>query len=59
MDAGRTEPTYTPAEVALREAKLAAAEAYFQKYAVPPLTEEAIGRIEAEWQLVCQHTEEA
>jgi hypothetical protein len=37
------------AEIATREAKLAAAEAYFEKYGVPPLTEEAVERIEAEW----------
>lgn len=38
------------AEVASREAKFAAAEAYFEKYGVPPLTDEAIARIEREWQ---------
>lgn len=38
------------AEVAMREAKFAAAEAYFEKYGVPPLTADAIERIEAEWQ---------
>ncbi|MFZ5897321.1 MAG: hypothetical protein ACOY0T_40075 [Myxococcota bacterium] len=38
------------AEIAMREAKFAAAEAYFEKYNVPPLTPEAIERIEAEWQ---------
>ena len=37
------------AEVAEREAKFAAAEAFFEKYGVPPLTDEAIERIEAEW----------
>jgi hypothetical protein len=37
------------AEVAAREAKFAAAEAYFEKYGVPPLTQKAIDRIEAEW----------
>lgn len=37
------------AEVASREAKFAAAEAYFDKYGVPPLGDEAIERIEAEW----------
>ena len=37
------------AEVAAREAKFAAAEAFFEKYGVPPLTEEAIERVEAEW----------
>jgi hypothetical protein len=34
----------------MREAKFAAAEAYFEKYGVPPLTADAIERIEAEWQ---------
>jgi hypothetical protein len=38
------------AEVATREAKFAAAEAYFEKYGIPPLSAEAIARIEAEWQ---------
>jgi hypothetical protein len=38
------------AEVATREAKFAAAEAYFEKYGIPPLTPQAIERIEAEWQ---------
>ena len=37
------------AEVASREAKFAAAEAFFEKYGVPPLDDEAIERIEAEW----------
>ena len=37
------------AEVAAREAKFAAAEAYFEKYGVPPLKQAAIDRIEAEW----------
>ena len=37
------------AEIASREAKFAAAEAYFEKYGVPPLDDEAIERIEAEW----------
>lgn len=37
------------AEIAAREAKFAAAEAYFEKYGVPPLSEAAIARIEAEW----------
>jgi hypothetical protein len=37
------------AEIAAREAKFAAAEAYFEKYGIPPLTEAAIRRIEAEW----------
>jgi hypothetical protein len=37
------------AEIASREAKFAAAEAFFEKYGVPPLDVEAIERIEAEW----------
>jgi hypothetical protein len=37
------------AEIASREAKFAAAEAYFEKYGVPPLDDEAVERIEAEW----------
>ena len=37
------------AEVASREAKFAAAEAFFEKYGVPPLDERALERIEAEW----------
>ena len=37
------------AEFAAREAKFAAAEAFFERYGVPPLTEDAISRIEAEW----------
>jgi hypothetical protein len=37
------------AEVAAREAKFVAAEAFFEQYGVPPLSEEAIERIEAEW----------
>jgi hypothetical protein len=37
------------AEIAAREAKFAAADAYFEKYGVPPLSEKAIARIEAEW----------
>ena len=37
------------AELAAREAKFAAAEAYFEKYGVPPLSQKAIDRIEAEW----------
>jgi hypothetical protein len=37
------------AEIATREAKFAAAEAFFTKHGVPPLTEEAIARIEARW----------
>jgi hypothetical protein len=37
------------AELAAREAKFAAAEAFFEKYGVPPLDGEDIERIEAEW----------
>ncbi len=37
------------AEVASRETKFAAAEAYFEKYGIPALTDEAIARVEAEW----------
>jgi hypothetical protein len=37
------------AEIAAREAKFAAAEAYFEKYGIPPLAEGAIERIESEW----------
>lgn len=37
------------AEVASREVKLAAAEAYFEKHGIAPLTDAAVGRIEAEW----------
>jgi hypothetical protein len=37
------------AEIASREAKFAAAEAYFEKYGIPPLDDEAALRIEAEW----------
>ncbi len=37
------------AEIASREAKFVAAEAYFEKYGVPPLDDEAVERIEAEW----------
>jgi hypothetical protein len=37
------------AEIATREAKLAAAEAFFEKYGVPPLDDAAIERIEREW----------
>lgn len=37
------------AEIASREAKFAAAEAFFEKYGVPPLDEEAAERVEAEW----------
>jgi hypothetical protein len=37
------------AEMASREAKFAAAEAYFEKYGVPPLDGRAAERIEAEW----------
>lgn len=38
------------AEFATREAKFAAAEAFFEKYNVPPLDDESLARIEAEWQ---------
>jgi hypothetical protein len=38
------------AEVAQREAKFLAAEAYFDKYGIPPLTAAEDARIEAEWQ---------
>jgi len=37
-------------EIAGREAKLAAAEAYFDKYGILPLSDDDIERIEAEWQ---------
>ena len=37
------------AELAAREVKLAAAEAFFEKYDVPPLSDEDVSRIEAEW----------
>ncbi|MFI5308922.1 MAG: hypothetical protein ACHQ53_16305 [Polyangiales bacterium] len=37
------------ADIAAREAKFSAAEAYFEKYGIPPLSEAAIERIEAEW----------
>ena len=37
------------AEIAAREAKFAAAEAFFEKYGVPPVTEEDIAAIEGEW----------
>jgi hypothetical protein len=37
------------AEIASREAKFVAAEVYFEKYAIPPLDDEAVERIEAEW----------
>jgi hypothetical protein len=37
------------AEIAGREAKFAAAEAFFEKYGVPALDDESIERIEAEW----------
>jgi hypothetical protein len=36
------------AELAAREAKFAATEAYFERYRLPPLDDEAIARIEAE-----------
>ena len=37
------------AEFATREAKFAAAEAFFEKYGIPPLDDESVARIEAEW----------
>ena len=37
------------AEIASREAKFAAAEAFFEKYGIPPLDDETTARIEAEW----------
>ena len=37
------------AEIAGREARFAAAEAYFEKYGVPPLSNADVERIEAEW----------
>jgi hypothetical protein len=37
------------AELAEREAKFLAAERLFDKYGIPPLTDEAAERIEAEW----------
>jgi hypothetical protein len=37
------------AEIADREAGFAAAEAYFEKYGVPPLSDADVERIEAEW----------
>lgn len=37
------------ADFAQREAKFAAAEEFFERYGVPPLTREGAERIEAEW----------
>jgi len=37
-------------EFAAREAKFAAAEAFFEKYGVAPLDDASMARIEAEWQ---------
>lgn len=37
------------AEFAEREAKFLAAERLFAKYGIPPLSDEAVERIEAEW----------
>jgi hypothetical protein len=37
------------AEIASRETKFAAAEAYFEKYGCPALDDGAVARIEAEW----------
>jgi hypothetical protein len=38
------------AEMAAREVRLAAAEAFFERYGVPPLSDEDLASIEAEWQ---------
>jgi hypothetical protein len=37
------------AEIAAREAKFAAAEAFFEKYGIPALSDSALEQIEAEW----------
>jgi hypothetical protein len=37
------------AEFAGREAKFVSAEAFFEKYGVPPLDDEAVARVEREW----------
>ena len=37
-------------DIVAREMKLAAADAFFVKYGIAPLTDEAIARVEAEWQ---------
>lgn len=37
------------AELAAREAKLEAAEVFFERHGVPPLSQDEIARIEAEW----------
>lgn len=37
------------AEIASREVRFVAAEAYFEKFGITPPSEEAIERIEAEW----------
>lgn len=37
------------AEIASREAKFVAAEAFFEKYDIPPLDDDAMARIESEW----------
>jgi hypothetical protein len=37
------------AELAAREVKLAAAEAFFEKHGIPPLSDDAIALIEEEW----------
>lgn len=42
------------AEFAEREARFLAAERYFEKYGVPPLTEGRLARIEAEWAVAAQ-----
>jgi hypothetical protein len=37
------------ADIAAREARFAAAEAYFEKYGIPALSDAALERIENEW----------
>jgi rubrerythrin len=37
------------AEMAAREVKLAAAEAFLEKHGIPALSDDAVARIEAEW----------
>ena len=37
------------ADIAAREAKFAAAEAYFEKYGIPPLSDASLERVENEW----------
>jgi len=36
-------------ELAEREVKLAATEAFFKKHGIPPLSDDDVARIEAEW----------